>query len=411
VIFCKFIQILKVKLEIMKVALLGTGLIGTFYTRSIQGLRSRDRVIIVYSRSEERAGGFAQKYNIPSWTNDLQKAVSNPEVDAVIVGLPNDMHREAIFAAVDAGKPVLCTKPLGRTSAEAAEILRKAESAGVFNGYLEDLVYTPKHLTAHSSVENGAIGPVIWVRSREAHPGPHSDWFWDPGRSGGGAIVDLGCHCIEIARSFIGKDIRPVEVVCWADTQVKPIAAEDHAIGLVRYQNGAIGQFEVSWCFRGGMELKDEVAGVDGSVRIDNFLRTGFEMFSAPGNKGYVAEKAESDSGWLFPVGDEVHELGYNHMFTDMFNAIESGEKPKEDFYDGYIVNAIIDACYKSVRTKKWEPVELEYWRGLEKAAPLTAFVEYDEDHWLMKEETLPDGRKKVILKDKSSGLISEKEV
>jgi predicted dehydrogenase len=395
----------------MKIALLGTGLIGTFYTMSLHGLRSRDEVVVVYSRSEERGEKFAKENNIPKWTTDLQEAVSIPEVDAVVVGLPNNLHKEAIFAAVNAGKAVLCTKPLARNAEEAWEILQMVEESGIFHGYLEDLVYTPKHLKAHTSVENGAIGKVTWVRSREAHPGPHSDWFWNPEISGGGAIIDLGCHCIEIGRSFIGKDIRPVEVVCWADTQVKPIAAEDNAIGLVRYQNGAIGQFEVSWSFRGGMELKDEVAGIDGSIRIDNFLRTGFEMFSAPGRKGYVAEKAESDSGWLFPVGDEVHELGYNDMFADMFNSIEADKKPMEDFYDGYVVNAIMDACYLSAKTKKWEPVELKEWRGKTEVEPLSAFVEYDENHWLVKEELLPDGRKKVILKEKVSGEILQKEI
>ena len=394
----------------MNIALLGTGLIGTFYCMSLHGLRSRDKVTVVYSRSAERGAKFAADNNIPKWTTDLKEAVSDPEIDVVVVGLPNNLHKEAIFAAVDAGKAVLCTKPLARNAGEAWEILQKVEQAGVFHGYLEDLVYTPKHLKAHASVENGAIGKVLWVRSREAHPGPHSDWFWNPELSGGGAIIDLGCHCIEIGRSFIGKDIRPVEVVCWADTQVKPIAAEDHAIGLVRFQNGAIGQFEVSWCFRGGMELKDEVSGVEGSIRIDNFLRTGFEMYSAPGRKGYVAEKAESDSGWLFPVGDEVHELGYNHMFMDMFNSIESSSKPIEDFYDGYVVNAVMDACYKSAKTKKWEPVELKEWRGKTEVEPLSAFVEYDVNHWLVKEELLPDGRKKVILKEKVSGKIIQKE-
>ncbi len=394
----------------MKIAMLGTGLIGTFYTMSLHGLRSRDKVVLVYSRSEERGAKFAKENNIPRFTTDLKEAVSDPEVDAVVVGLPNDLHKEAIFAAADAGKAVLCTKPLARNGEEAWEILQKVEEAGVFHGYLEDLVYTPKHLKAHESVENGAIGKVTWVRSREAHPGPHSDWFWNPEASGGGAIIDLGCHCIEIGRSFIGKDVRPVEVVCWADTQVKPIAAEDHAIGLIRYQNGAIGQFEVSWCFRGGMELKDEVAGIDGSIRIDNFLRTGLEIFSAAGQKGYVVEKAETDKGWLFPVGDEVHELGYNTMFADMFNAIDEERKPMEDFYDGYVVNAIMDACYKSAKSKKWEPVGLKEWRGKTEVEPLSAFVEYDKDYWLVKEELLPDGRKKLVLKEKESGQIIQRE-
>ena len=161
-------------------------------------------------------------------------------------------------------------------------MLEAVEKAGVFHGYLEDLCYTPKTLRALEAGRAAArIGKVLWVRSRETHPGPHSDWFWNKELSGGGAIVDLGCHCIEIARNFIGKDIRPVEVVCWGDTQVHPIEAEDHAIGLVRYENGAIGQFEVSWAFRGGMDLRDEVAGTEGTIWLNHWLRTGMEMYTA----------------------------------------------------------------------------------------------------------------------------------
>ncbi len=141
----------------MKIAMLGTGLIGTFYTQSLHGLRSRDEVHIIYSRSEERAEKFAKEHNIPQKSTNLKEVVSNPEIDVVVVGLPNDLHKEAIFAAADAGKPVLCTKPLGRNAEEAWEILQKVEETGVFHGYLEDLVYTPKHLKAHESVENGAI--------------------------------------------------------------------------------------------------------------------------------------------------------------------------------------------------------------------------------------------------------------
>jgi len=242
-----------------KIAMLGTGLIGTFYTMSLHGLRNQDRVVHVYSRSAARAKKFAEDFKIPRWTTDVKAAINDPEVEVVVVGLPNNIHKEVIFAAADAGKAILCTKPLARNAEEAWEILRKVEETGVFHGYLEALVYTQKHLKGNASVKKGAIGKVIWVRSREAHPGPHSDWFWKPELSGGGVLLDMGCHCIEIGRSFIGKDIRPVEVVCWADTQVHPIESEDHAIGLVKYANGAIGQFETSWSFRGGMELKDEV--------------------------------------------------------------------------------------------------------------------------------------------------------
>jgi predicted dehydrogenase len=276
----------------------------------------------------------------------------------------------------------------------------------VYHGYLEDLVYPPKTLKALASVKNGALGKVLWTRSREAHPGPHSDWFWNPEMSGGGAIIDMGCHCIEIGRNFIGKDIKPIEAMCWAATQVKPIEAEDHAIGLVKYENGAIGQFEVSWNYRGGMDIRDEVSGTEGTIRLDHFLRTGFEMFTSVGQEGYVAEKAESETGWLFPVGDEAHALGYKHMFADMFTTLDEGTAPMETFYDGYVVNAIMDACYRSAKTKKWEAVELEIWRGKTGVSDEKMLVDYDEKHLLINEEKLPDGRKRVILKDKSTGEI-----
>lgn len=392
-----------------KVSLLGTGLIGMFYTMTLQGQRSRDKVQVVYSRTEERAAKFAQNWNIPHWTTDLEEAVQNPESDVVVIGLPNHLHKEAALLAAAVRKPVLCTKPLGRNAADAKAMLEAVEQAGVFNGYLEDLVYTPKTLKSIQFVKNGSLGKVLWARSRETHPGPHSDWFWDPEQSGGGVIIDMGCHCIEIGRNFIGKKIKPLEAVCWADTQVHPIEAEDHAIGLIRYENGAIGQFEVSWTFRGGMDLRDEVSGTEGTIWLDHFLRTGFEMFTTAGLGGYVAEKAEGDTGWLFPVGDEVHELGYVNMFTDMFDAMDSGTEPMETFYDGYVVNAVMDTCYRSIKSKQWEPIDLELWRGQDQEKTESTEVDYDEEFILIKKEKMPDGRTKLILKEKAGGKVSQK--
>ncbi|MBI1296104.1 gfo/Idh/MocA family oxidoreductase [bacterium] len=391
-----------------KITMLGTGLIGMFYTMTLHANRGRDRVAMVYSRSEERAKAFAAEWNVPRYSTDLAEAINDPETTVVVIGLPNHLHEEAVRLSVQAGKAVLCTKPLGRTAAEAKRMLDMIEEAGLFGGYLEDLAYTPKTLKAVQSVRNGALGKVLWARSRETHPGPHSDWFWDKEQSGGGAIIDLGCHCIEISRNFIGKEVRPVEVMCWADTQVHPIDAEDSAVGLVRYANGAIGQFEVSWTFRGGMDLRDEVSGTEGTIWLNHWLRTGFEMFTAEGEKGYVAEKAESDTGWLFPVGDEVGSLGYTAMFTDMLDSLDQGKQPMESFYDGYIVNAIMDAAYRSASSKQWETVVLDDWRGSDEAGGGAVLTDYDDEHYLIKEERMPDGSKKLILKHKTTGAMSQ---
>lgn len=392
-----------------KIAMLGSGFIGRFYADSLQGYRNKDKIVTIYSRRKESADKFAKDYDVAFSTDNMEAAINRPEVDVVCISLPNHLHEEAVMLCCKHKKAVITTKPLARNADEARRMLEAVEKAGIFNGYLEDLVYTPKHIKAHESVKNGALGRILWAKSRETHPGPHSDWFWDINQAGGGCMLDLGCHCVEIGRSYIGKDIKPIEVMCWADTQVKPIDAEDHAIALVKYENGAIGQFEVSWTFRGGLDLRDEVMGTEGTIWVNSFLRTGFEMFTSGKGADYVAEKAESNSGWLFPVGDELNELGYNHMFMDMFDSMEKGRAPKETFYDGYVVNAVLDACYKSAKTKQWEPVKLDIWRGRTGVTKDSHLVSYDDDHYLVKEEVTHYGAKKWILKNKKTGKISER--
>lgn len=391
-----------------RITMLSTGFISSFYTMSLHGKRGRDRVHMVYSRTEENARAFAEKWDVPKWSTDMDEAIEDPDTDVVVIGLPNHMHEEAVQKAARAGKAVLCTKPLGRTADEARRMLEEVERAGVFAGYLEDLVYTPKTLKSIQAVHDGAVGDVLWVRSRETHPGPHAAWFWEKNKAGGGALIDMGCHCVEIIRNFVGKSNRPVEVMCWSDTLIHPVDAEDHGIALIRFESGAVGQVEVSWAFHGGMDLRDEVSGTAGTIWLNHWMRTGFEMFTKAGTGGYVAEKSEAESGWLFPVGDEASALGYVDMFTDMFESMDAGRAPMETFYDGYVVNAILDACYKSAETRRWEPVELELWRSEQPAQRISTRPTRINGELLIKEERLPDGRITRILKNPDTGAVRE---
>jgi predicted dehydrogenase len=102
-----------------KVAILGAGFIGDFYAYSIHGQRNRDKVQVIYSRDEGRGRTFAEKHGIPQWTTSMKDAVNNPEVDIVIIGLPNNLHLEAVRLSAEAGKAIFCTKPLGRNALEA----------------------------------------------------------------------------------------------------------------------------------------------------------------------------------------------------------------------------------------------------------------------------------------------------
>src|SRR5262249_24234489 len=117
-----------------KITMLGAGLIGMFYTQSLHAGRGADRVEVLYSRSEERARSCAEQWGVRRWTNDLTAAINDPETDVVVVGLPNHQHKEAVQLAAQAGKAILCTKPLARTASEAREMLEIVERAGVFHG-------------------------------------------------------------------------------------------------------------------------------------------------------------------------------------------------------------------------------------------------------------------------------------
>ena len=111
------------------VAMLGTGLVGMFYTMALGGKRSRDRVVVVQGRDAAKTKAFAEEHGITRSTTHLEEAVSAPDVDLVVIGLPNHLHREAVVAAARAGKGILCTKPLARSAAEAREMLEAVEKA------------------------------------------------------------------------------------------------------------------------------------------------------------------------------------------------------------------------------------------------------------------------------------------
>ena len=113
--------------------MLGSGFICDFYTSCLHKPRSADRIKIVYSRTEEKARKFAQKWSVPHSTTSMKEAINHPEVDTVIISLPNDQRVEPVRLCAEAGKTVLCTKPLGRTAAEAKEMLELVEKAGIFH--------------------------------------------------------------------------------------------------------------------------------------------------------------------------------------------------------------------------------------------------------------------------------------
>ncbi|KIF73228.1 hypothetical protein QR77_03060 [Streptomyces sp. 150FB] len=341
------------------VGLIGSGFIGNTYADALTDVRNAE-LVANYSRDPARAEAFARQWAPDARQyGDIAELCADPSVDLVVIALPNEAHLEAVRIAAAAGKGVVCTKPLARTGAEAAEILRVVREAGVWHGYAESSVFSPNIAKAHEMVAAGAIGDVLTMRAREAHSGPHAPHFWDAETAGGGALLDMGCHTVESARHFFGKDNQIVEVFAWGATlaHADKTTGEDTAIALLKFAGGQLATVESSWIEKGGMQLRHEIVGSAGRLVTDTASTPvwGFIENSA----GYLVEKADADTGWVYPVPEETRAYGFSQEMRHFVECFERGETPLETFEDGYVVNRVIDACYASMRSGTWETVQV----------------------------------------------------
>lgn len=345
--------------DTVNIAMLGSGFVADFYMQGLDNV-AHQRVVLNYSRSRQTANNLGEKWGISEQVTDMQAAIERDDIDLYIIAVPNHVHEEVAVRLAEAGKSMVCTKPLARNADEAKNMLDAVEDAGVFNGYAETEVFSPAVVRAREQIEAGAVGDVLWVRSREAHGGPHADHFWEPELSGGGALNDMGCHCIEAARYFFGKENKITRVMAWGATltHADRTSAEDNALLMMELEDGRFAHAELSWSARGGLDLRNEIHGSDGCIFTDVTRSTPLTTFSLEGT-GYLIEKAEADTGWTYPLPEEAFAYGYQAEMKHFVDCIRTGREPRENFHDGWVVNVLMDAAYESMRSGEW--VEVSY--------------------------------------------------
>jgi predicted dehydrogenase len=336
-------------------ALLGAGFVADFYMKALAYV-PRQRVVGVYSRTRDRAVAFAGQWSIPFATDRLGDLIGRDDIDLYVVGLPNFLHREVCLELAAAGRNILCTKPLGRNATEARAMLEAVRARGVRHGYLETEVFTPALVKAKELIDRGAIGEVLMVKSREAHFGSHSPYNWDPELAGGGALLLLGSHNVEFSRFMLGKP-RALEVFAWTATMIHQTPLEDAAVMLIRFEGGKMAQVETNWMTRHGLDLRNEITGREGTIYTNITGETGIQAFTVR-DAGYVLEKSTVSTGWVHPVAEEAFAYGYVGHLKHFVDAMRDRAPFAETFEDGYAVNAIIDAGYRSATSGRWEAVE-----------------------------------------------------
>jgi predicted dehydrogenase len=342
---------------VIGIGLIGSGFIANTYAEALQDVRNAE-ITANYSRHADRARAFANRWAPgANQYDDINALCADPAVHLVVIALPNEAHLDATAIAAKAGKGIVCTKPLARTGDEAAAMLRIALDAGVWHGYAESSVFSPNVAKAHQMVTAGAIGDLLTMRAREAHSGPHAPHFWDAAAAGGGALLDMGCHTIESARHFFGKDNRVTEVFAWGATLAHgdKTTGEDSAVALLKFERGQLATVESSWIEKGGMQLRHEFVGTAGRLVTDTSATPVWGFIEKPA--GYLVEKADAETGWVFPVPEEARAYGFSQEMRHFVDCFADKVAPVETFADGVVVNRIIDACYASMRSGTWETV------------------------------------------------------
>lgn len=353
------------------ILVLGAGFIADIHVEAYARFVPEARVVGVYSRSADRARLFAARHAVPRWYIDLDEAIEKSGCEIVDVCVPNVLHHRATLAAARAGRHVIVEKPLCMTLEQADEMIAVCRAAGRKLMYAEELCFAPKYERVRRLVQEGAVGDIYMLKQLEKHSGPHSDWFYDVDQSGGGALMDMGCHAFAWFRWMLGG--RPTVRSVWAtmDTVFHKgrTRGEDNAIAVVEFEGGVIGLAEDSWAKPGGMDDRIEVYGTGGYSEADLFRGNSALTYSEKGY-GYALEKAGSTQGWTFTIFEEAFNQGYPQELRHFVQCVREDQEPLVTGEDGRAVLEMLYAAYASAAAGR--KVEL----------PFTATVARPIDLW-----------------------------
>lgn len=375
----------------LRYGFIGGGFVAAFHLRALQEVRgvevrgfyALDPVDRLIAYAREQGLGEAKAY-----ASIRQMA---QEVDVIAIFAPNYArveHVEEIVDAVKAGaslKGVICEKPLARNMKEGRRVVELIRSVGVPEAYFENQIHMKpvqaQRLQLRPVMES--MGPPTLARSGEEHGGPHSAWFWDPTRQGGGVLSDMGCHCLAVSWYALtpwGKSPRfLVPQSVWAEVALlkwgqprwrqellrqhgvdySKTPAEDFATGIVTYQNpetGQItkGQFTVSWMYdKQGLRLSLDGIGPGYAFEM-NTLRSPLEVFISDAAAASITdmemalEKLQASRGLLCVQPNEADLYGYTDEHRDALAAFQQGRSALLDWQYGLEITRLSMAAYWS---------------------------------------------------------------
>lgn len=334
----------------VKVGIIGSQFISAIHVESLQRCPAAE-TIAVASPTPGNAAGFAKNHKIPHHFTDYDDLLAMDDIDMVSIGVPNDLHCEVVVAAAQAGKHIVIEKPFCLNMAEADQMIAAARQANVKLMYAEELCFAPKYVRLKQLLDSGALGEPTLIKQSEKHDGPHAPHFWDVNRSGGGVMMDMGCHAIEFFRWMLGRP--PVKsVYAQMNTHVhhEKTIGDDNTLLILEFENGVIGMAEESWTKLGGMDDRAEVHGSKGVAYADLLHGNSIETYSLEGYD-YAVEKAGGTRGWTFTIYDEAYNYGFHQEMAHFVDCVQNDKQPLVTGEDARSVLEIVFAAYESART------------------------------------------------------------
>ncbi|MGI9863002.1 Gfo/Idh/MocA family oxidoreductase [Moorella naiadis] len=344
----------------LRVGIVGGGFMGKAHASIYKAERDVEVAMVATSRPES-AKAFAEFAGATKWTTSFEELLASPDIDAVDICAPNHLHYPVAMRAIANRKPFLIEKPLARNIAEAQEIVTAQENAGLVAVYGENLRYSPPYVKAKEIIDEGGIGNVIMMRINEIHNGPfHSQWFWDAQKTGGGALLDMGIHGLFVAEWLVQDRACHVYAelgtLKWANKCLN--GAEDTAFCTLRFPGGAIAEIVNSWAASGGIDVRTEIYGTEGTIYIDASRQAGgLKVYSERGYGDPVAVEAGQRPhvapkiGWSFPVPDEWQIHGHAPEVRHFLACVRNEAKPLSTLRDGMRALQLVDALYRSGRS------------------------------------------------------------
>ncbi len=330
----------------VKVGMIGAGFVSDIHAFAFKNFVPNAEVIAV--ASPQHAARFAEERGIPNAFSDYREMLKLKELDVVTIAMPNYLHCQAAVDIAKAGKHIICEKPLCRTLEEADEMIEAAKKAGVLLMYAEELLFAPKYVRAKQLITEGAIGEPFLAKQSEEHPGPHMPWFWDVNLSGGGVMLDMGCHSIEYTRWVLGKPkVKSVTAFMGTFVHQGRTQGEDHSYAIIEYEGNKMAMIENSWAKGGGVDDRCEIYGKKGHTRADLLRGSSLLTYSETGY-GYAVEKAGETKGYTFTMFEEAWNYGFPKEMQHFVNCARGKEELMESGQDGRDVLEIMYAAYQS---------------------------------------------------------------